>query len=64
MPTDTSRSRGMRWDDPRLEAVVALTYLAAQTSTIRLGVGVIVWVLLGLLGQKNQLQAAKDAEKT
>jgi probable F420-dependent oxidoreductase len=42
MPTDTSRSRGMRWDDPRLEAVVALTYLAAQTNTIRLGVGVIV----------------------
>jgi hypothetical protein len=25
------------------------------------GVGVVVWVLLGLVGQKNQLQAAKDA---
>ncbi|MGH2601484.1 MAG: TIGR03619 family F420-dependent LLM class oxidoreductase, partial [Dehalococcoidia bacterium] len=40
--------------DPILDPVVALTYMAAQTSTIRLGTGIII------LPQRNPLVLAKE----
>lgn len=54
MPDSPTNGRGSGLDMPRLEAVVALTYIAAHTARVRLATGVIV------LPQRHPLLLAKQ----